>query len=384
MTPTTQDARWLERAVQLGRKGWGGVHPNPLVGCVLVKDGVAVAEGWHQEYGGPHAEVNALVGAGSAARGATAFVSLEPCDHHGQTPPCSEALIAAGVVRVVYGAADPGERSGGGRQRLAAHGLEVVGPCFDEARAQDENPAFFHRETRRGVYVALKLAVSEDGMIAAAPGQRTMITGADTAAEVQRLRAGFDAILVGSETALVDDPQLTVRGDLQPRVPPIRVVFDSNGRLSTDARLFSDDAPVIVVTSPAAPADWVASLRTRGAAVRVVAAGATGGVDISEALSALEAEGVTSILCEGGAGIATSLIRADRVQRFYLFTAPGKLGSTGVPAFRDGAYLARWLSAVQDGAPPEGWRLAESERFGNDTLHIWQRSTGRSAEIGND
>lgn len=374
--PVPGDVARLERAVELGRRGWGRVHPNPMVGCVLVKDGFVVAEGWHEEYGGPHAEMNALERAGASARGATAFVSLEPCDHHGQTPPCSEGLIAGGITRVVYGAADPGTRSGGGNRRLLAHGVEVIGPCFDGERAHDENPVFFHTTHGRGVYLALKLAVSRNGMIAAAPGERTQITGEEAAAEVHRLRAGFDAILIGAETALVDDPRLIVRGVVRPRVSPVRVVFDSRGRLRPDARLFSDPDPVIVVTSPAAPSEWCEALRSVGATLRVVVGQKEGGVDIEQALDVLHAEGIRSILCEGGATLATGLIEAERVQRFYLFQAPQSLEDVGVRAFLDRERTNRWLNAAQNAEAPRGWRLIESGTFGQDRLTVWSRFHG--------
>ena len=180
------DLRHLQRALEIGRRGWGRVHPNPTVGCVLVRDGEVVGEGWHSDLGGPHAEVHALREAGERARGATVYVSLEPCDHFGRTPPCSAALLDAGVARVVYGAADPGEVSSGGADRLRAGGVDVVGPVLDLRDARRENPAFFFNHERKATFVALKLAQTLDGRIAEAPGRRTAITGPEARREARR------------------------------------------------------------------------------------------------------------------------------------------------------------------------------------------------------
>ena len=177
-----------------------------------------MGEGWHEEYGGPHAEVNAIRSAGDAARGATAYVSLEPCSHHGQTPPCSESLLKAGVARVVFGASEPGDETGGGGELMEQAGVEVVGPATDVRTFHEVDPAFFYTTRYQRPYLALKLAVSLDGRIAARAGERTPLTGDDANREVHRLRSGFDAVLVGGETARVDDPLLTVRYGLDPRI----------------------------------------------------------------------------------------------------------------------------------------------------------------------
>ena len=176
-SPVDSEREWLARAATLARRGWGRVRPNPMVGCVLVKDGVMVGEGWHEEFGGPHAEVNALRVAGEGARDATAYVTLEPCNHYGKTPPCTDALLDAGVSRVVFGAPDPGAEAAGSRRRLSNAGVEVSGPSSDPALGRDVGPAFFHTTDHGRTYLAVKLAVSRDGRIAAGVGERTALTG---------------------------------------------------------------------------------------------------------------------------------------------------------------------------------------------------------------
>lgn len=357
------DRRHLERAVGLGTRGWGGVQPNPLVGCVLVRDGTVVGEGWHELFGGPHAEVRALEAAGEAARGATAYVSLEPCPHEGKTPPCTRALVEAGVARVVYGAADPGAASAGGGDRLREAGLEVVGPVFDDDRAWRENPAFHHVSRHGTPFVAVKLAVSLDGGIAAAPGLRTTLTGPEAQDEVHRLRAGFDAVLVGGETAWVDDPRLTVRRPVPMRRPPVRIVLDGSGRLSPGAALFEDaDAPVRVYFREGRDAPGLAET---GATVVAVPAGPGGeGVALDAVLRDAWDAGLRSILCEGGGRVAAAFLGSGLAPRLYLFLAPRVLGPDAVPAFPG-------LDATDAAS---GWTPAgEPRRFGDDTLVVLDR-----------
>jgi len=212
---TADDRRYMRRALELAEAGWGHVHPNPLVGAVVVRDGVVVGEGYHTAFGAPHAEVEALRAAGERARGSTVYVTLEPCAHHGKTPPCTDALLTAGAARVVYAAEDPGQDAGGGGAVLAARGVDVSAGV-ERAAARRQNAAFFHALERRRCYVALKYGMSLDGRLARGAGQRTVVTGPESHAQVHRLRAGFDAIMVGGETARVDDPLLTARGDIEP------------------------------------------------------------------------------------------------------------------------------------------------------------------------
>ncbi len=357
-----EDLGFLERSVELGRRGWGRVSPNPMVGCVVVRKGEVVGEGWHRELGGPHAEVHALAEAGERARGATAYTSLEPCAHMGRTPPCTGALLDAGVARVVFGAADPGAGAGGAAV-LRAGGIRVDGPVFSSARAASCNPAFFHVARNASPYVALKLALSLDGRISRA-GEQTGLTGPPAREHVHYLRAGFDAIMVGANTMKIDDPRLTARGQPEPRRPPDRIVLDSRARMAPEARLLREDGGgrVRIFTDADAPPDRVRPLEERGASVHAVPR-AAGGLELGAVLGTCYREGLTSLLCEGGGVLASSLLREGRVQRLYLFLAPLTLGHGSVPAF-PGLDDSAW----------EGWRPAGSPAaFGRDLLWVLDR-----------
>lgn len=365
--PTEDDLRHLERARSLAAGGWGHVHPNPMVGCVLVRDGKVVGEGFHDRFGGAHAEIVALEAALGEAEGATAYVSLEPCNHHGKTPPCSEALLQAGIARVVYGAADPGRRSGGGGDRLRSAGLEVVGPVWSEGEARADNPAFFHTQLHGTPYVALKLAMSLDARIAAAPGRRTRITGEAAEREVHRLRSGFDAVLVGAGTLRADDPRLTVRLAPAGERPLRRVVLDSGASTPSDAAVFGEvgaEAPVHLFTREAVAEAEIERLEERGAHVHPVGEGPHG-LDLGAVWSVLWDIGVRSIFCEGGRRVADRLLREDRVQRLHLFVAPVTLGAEGLPAFGDDADSLDWSAFEPVGLP----RL-----FGRDALLTYDRT----------
>ena len=379
------DRNFLDRSVRLGRRGWGRVSPNPMVGCVLVRDGEVVGEGWHQELGGPHAEVHALAEAGERARGATAYTSLEPCAHTGRTPPCTRALVDAGIARVVFGAADPGAGAGGAAV-LRAAGVRVDGPAFSTVRAASHNPAFFHVARTGRPYVALKLALSLDGCISHA-GEQTGLTGSPAREHVHYLRAGFDAIMVGANTMKIDDPRLTARGRPTPRRPPDRIVLDSRARTSPAARLLASDGSgrVRIFTGRDAPADRVRALRQQGATVHVVPHAAAdgapipaarprrrardaathpaGGLDLDAVLDVCHREGLASLLCEGGGVLASSLLRGGHVQRLHLFLAPRTLGPGSVPAF-PGLDASAW----------EGWWPARPPAaFGRDLLWVLDR-----------
>ncbi len=357
-TPT--DEAHLLRAVELAERGWGRVHPNPMVGCVLVRDGEVVGEGWHREFGGPHAEVEALTAAGDAARGATAYLSLEPCHHQGKTGPCTRALLEAGVSRVIYGARDPGPESGGGGEWLRDAGVEVVGPLHSAREARRLNPAFFHRETHRP-WVTLKLALSLDGKIAAAPGVRTRLSGAASERALHRLRAGYDGILVGARTAKVDDPLLTVRGEISPRTPPVRIVLDARGTLDPGARLFTEGgSPVWIITGPHPDEGWASRLRERGAHLISTPLTAEGRVEPAAVLREFRAREVRSLLCEGGGVLGSALLEAGVVDRLILVQAPVFLGEGGVPAF---PHLKGTLS-------PTGWKPTEPPRQEGDDSWI--------------
>jgi diaminohydroxyphosphoribosylaminopyrimidine deaminase / 5-amino-6-(5-phosphoribosylamino)uracil reductase len=344
-SPSSEDLAYLDHARVLARKGWGGVHPNPLVGCVLVRDGHVVGEGFHERFGGPHAEIVALEHALGAAEGATAYVSLEPCDHQGKTPPCSRALLRAGIRRMVYGAADPSTEAGGGAETLRQAGVEVVGPVWSETEARAENPAFFHTVRHGTPFITLKLAMSLDARIAAAPGRRTRITGPEADREVHRLRSGFDAIMIGAGTARADDPRLTVR--LAPRGdrPLRRIVLDPAASLPSDAALFDEAdaaAPVHVFTRDDVDEAGIERLEGRGAHVHPVRSDAEGRLDLDHVGAVLWEIGVRSIFCEGGRRLADRLLLEDRVQRLLLFVAPITLGARGVPAFADDTSRLDW------------------------------------------
>lgn len=362
---TAQEAAHLERAVELGRRGWGQVHPNPLVGCVIVNDGETVGEGYHALFGGPHAEIAALEQAKLRAEGATAYVSLEPCRHHGKTPPCADALLDAGIRRVVFGARDPGIESGGGAEVLRAGGAEVVGPVFSERRGRAENPAFFHTARHETPFVALKLAMSLDGRIAARPGERTRVTGDEAQRESHRLRAGFDAVMVGSGTVRADDPRLTPRLAGPGRRMPRRIVLDAAGSVPSDAAIFEDreEAPVHVFVSSDVSEAAMERLEGAGAHVHPVRASGAG-LDLLEVLDVCWELGIRSILCEGGARLAGSLLREGLAQRLYLFVAPVTFGIAGVAAFLDDAGSLSW----EDFEP-----ALEPRLFGRDTLIVLDR-----------
>lgn len=358
------DRHYLEKAVALAWGGWGRAHPNPMVGAVVVRDGEVVGEGYHAEYGGPHAEVVALEAAGERARGATVYISLEPCAHHGKTAPCTDALIRAGASRVVFGAGDPTAEAGGGAERLRAAGVEVTGGLA-EAEVRRQNAGFFYNAERRATFVAAKLAVTLDLKLARAPGRRTQITGVEAAAEVQWLRAGFDAIMVGAETALVDDPLLTVRGDVAPRRSPARIVLDRRLRLPPSAAMLREgEGPVLVVCGEDAPPAARAALEAAGAEVIPVASGSEG-LALDAVLAELWARQICSVLCEGGGRLASALLRGGHAQRLYLFVAPRVFGPDAVAAF-----VGEW----PDGALV-AWAASEARRLGPDALIVFDRGT---------
>lgn len=362
------DREWMRRALALAPRGWGRTAPNPMVGCVIVRDGEVVGEGWHTEYGRPHAEVEALARAGDLAHGATAYVTLEPCAHFGKTPPCTQALAAAGITRVVYAAADPNPKAAGGGTVLRELGIEAVGPV-DEPGSRDVDPVFFHRHSvvgERRPFVALKLALSLDAKIADRDRHSVWITGEEARAEVHRLRAGFDAVAVGIGTALADDPQLTARGGIIPRIPPARVVFDRALRLPVDSHLVrtARAIPVLAVAGEDASTEAQRALEEAGVRVLRTAPG------LERALESLREAGIRSMFVEGGAAIASALLREGLVDRQYLFYAPVLLGPGALSPF------AALESPPIDAAPR--WRRVDTRVFGADTLVTLAREQGCS------
>jgi diaminohydroxyphosphoribosylaminopyrimidine deaminase/5-amino-6-(5-phosphoribosylamino)uracil reductase len=337
------------------------------VGCVLVKDGRVIGRGWTQPGGRPHAETEALRRAGATARGATAYVTLEPCSHHGRTPPCCEALAEAGIARVVMAMRDPDPRvNGRGLAMLRGAGIAVEEGLL-EAEARALNAGFFRRIQAGMPVVTLKLASTLDGRIATATGESRWITGEAARREVHALRARHDAILVGSGTVLADDPDLTCRLPGMERVPMLRVVADARLRTPPSARLVQSAsvAPVLVVTAPGHPPAAQAPFIAAGADIITAPAHVAGGLDLPSLLRALGRRGVTRVLAEGGAGLAAALLRQGLVDRLVWFHAPAVMGGDGHPAL-EGLRLAA-LSAM-----PRFRRVA-LRALGDDMLSEFER-----------
>ncbi len=318
----------MRRALALAERGAGQVAPNPKVGAVLVRGGVLVGEGWHSRFGASHAEVMALHAAGDLARGATAYVSLEPCAHHGKTPPCADALVAAGVARVVCAARDPNPVAAGGVERLRAAGVAVTVGVLEAEAVAANAPFHFAARGEARPFVTLKLALSLDGGLVDASRQRGWLTGPQAQQAVHALRAEADAVGVGIGTALADDPALTVRLAPAPRVPPLRVVFDRQGRLPRDGRLVrtAHDVPVLVVMAPGGDGRARQALESRG--VGVVEADS-----LAHALRVLRGRGIRHLLLEGGAGMATAAMAAGVVDHLITLQAPVILGRDLLPPF---------------------------------------------------
>ncbi|ETX27366.1 5-amino-6-(5-phosphoribosylamino)uracil reductase [Roseivivax isoporae LMG 25204] len=355
----------MAHALRLGRRGAGRTWPNPAVGCVIVRDGHVVGRGWTQPGGRPHAEALALERAGAAARGATAYVSLEPCAHHGRTPPCADALIAAGIARVVAPMQDTDARvSGRGFARLRAAGLEVVTGIGADEAARDHAGFFMRIETGRP-RVTLKLATSFDGRIATATGESRWITGPAARAVVHGLRASHDAVMVGAGTARADDPDLTVRGR-GAVMQPVRIVASRlldvplMGRLARTAR----DVPVWMVHGPEAHPETRRAWEGLGA--RLIPCPLQGRqLDPAALLAALGGAGLTRVFCEGGGTLAATLLAADLVDELVGFTAGLAIGAEGQPAIG-----ALGLDRL-DAAPR--FRLVDTRPAGGDVLHRWVR-----------
>lgn len=317
----------MARALRLAARGLFTTQPNPRVGCVIACGEDVLGEGWHIRAGGPHAEVHALRAAGEAARGATAYVTLEPCGLHGRTPPCADALIEAGVARVVIACEDAFQREGGAVERMRAAGIDVLSGLMRE-EARELNLGFFSRVERGRPFLRLKLAASLDGRIALASGASKWITGEAARADVQRWRARSSAILTGSGTALVDDPRLTVRLADTECVPPLRVLLDRALRLPRSANLLADGAaPTLVFHADriAAPADCAPLVAHVGVAE------CERGLDLDAVLAELARRGVNELLVECGPRLAGALLRGGFVDELLLYQAPMLLGGDAQP-----------------------------------------------------
>jgi diaminohydroxyphosphoribosylaminopyrimidine deaminase/5-amino-6-(5-phosphoribosylamino)uracil reductase len=365
------DRRFMAAALRLGRRSLGATAPNPAVGAIVVRTEngrpVVVGRGWTAEGGRPHAETEALAEAGELARGATLYVTLEPCVHHGGTPPCSDAIIAAGIARVVMAMEDPDPRvAGGGRSALERAGIAVTAGVL-EAEARRDHAGHVSRVTRSRPHVMLKLAVSADGMIGRREGERMMITGPPALTAVQAMRAESDAVAIGIGTVLVDDPRLTVRLPGLERRSPLRVIFDASARLPLGSKLVSTarEVPVVDVVGPGVPAERRVALSEAG--VRLIEVGdGPGGVDLEQAMRRLGEEGVTRLLVEGGSRVASSLVAADLVDEVIIFRAPVVVGADGVRALDGYA-----LSAIE--RSPR-YRQIDAAIVGDDQMRRYVRA----------
>jgi diaminohydroxyphosphoribosylaminopyrimidine deaminase/5-amino-6-(5-phosphoribosylamino)uracil reductase len=370
-----RDDELMGRAIALARSARRHTAPKPAVGCVIVRDGEIVGEGATEPSPrGAHAEVVALRAAGDRARGATLYSTLEPCDHHGTTPPCTSAVIDAGIVRVVAAVDDPDERvAGRGFARLRGAGIDVVTGVGEAEATRDLAPYLHHRRTGRA-FVSAKIASTLDGRVAAADGSSRWITSDAARADAHELRADAQAIVVGAGTALADRPALTVRGvAMPPARPPLRVLLDAHGRVPAEGPLFDTAlAPTLVITTDQAKPDAVDAWRSAGAKVETVAPGARGvGVDLDAALALLGSQGVLHALVEGGGTLLGAFVAGGYARRLVAYVAPALLGTSGVPAF---AFPG---PATIDGALR--FDLIDVTRFGPDVRLEYEMPAGWDA-----
>ena len=359
MSQQATDERWMRAALALARRGLGRTWPNPAVGAVVVRDGRCVGQGWTQPGGRPHAETEALSMAGAAAAGATVYVSLEPCSHHGRTPPCTDALTAAGVARVVVACGDPDPRvSGRGFAALQKAGIAVTEGVL-RAEAERLNLGFLKRHRLGLPLVTLKVATTLDGRIATANGESQWITGPAARNYGHLLRATHDAIMVGRRTVEADNPSLTCRLPGMADRSPVRVFLDTNGVISGDLHLLAGGGPPVWrIAAESAPP--LANVETIPAKL-----GADGRLDLDQALRALAARGISRLLVEGGGTLAAGLIRIGSVDRIEWARAGSLIGGDGLPAIGP--------LGVQRIADMQSFSLAESRVLGDDILSIYER-----------
>ncbi len=362
MSFTADDHAHMARALQLAARGLYTTSPNPRVGCVIVKDGKIIGEGWHQKAGEPHAEIHALMQAGMASQGAAVYVSLEPCAHHGRTPPCADALIGAGVARVVAAAEDPNPRvSGQGLARIKAAGIEVRSGLM-EAQARELNEGFFKRMVLGHPLVRIKTASSLDGKTALSSGESKWITGESARADVHRLRARSCAILTGIETVLADNPQMNVRGVETVR-QPMKVVVDSCLRTPADAAVLQGAKTLIACAAP--DAKKAAALEAAGAEILCLP-GADGKVDLNALLSRLAQKGVNELMTEAGPRLNGALIAAGLADEWVQYVAPCLLGAAARPLFElnEPASMQQRLN----------WKLVDQRMLGADLRLTWRKA----------
>ncbi|MFH0957887.1 MAG: bifunctional diaminohydroxyphosphoribosylaminopyrimidine deaminase/5-amino-6-(5-phosphoribosylamino)uracil reductase RibD [Pseudomonadota bacterium] len=353
--------RFMSRAIRMARKGLGRTSPNPMVGAVVVKNGKIVGEGFHRALGEPHAEVDAIRAAGAQTQGAELFVTLEPCNHYGRTPPCTQAIMAAGIKKVYYGIHDPNPSViGGGADFLRKSGIEVVGQVL-ENRCRALNEMYLTNVTFKRPFVYLKLAMSLDGRIATRTGHSQWITSEQSRMRVHRLRDRVTAVMVGIRTVLADNPFLTTRLNGREGRDPIRIVADSNLRTPLEANIFNQMSPagVIIATRSNPPSRLKARLEKKGC--RIIETTSVEKVDLRDLLTSLYQIGITSLLIEGGAGLAWGALEARIVDRCMFFYAPIIIGGKSAPSGVSGAGIDRLEQAP---------RLVDmrSSRIGPDIL----------------
>jgi diaminohydroxyphosphoribosylaminopyrimidine deaminase / 5-amino-6-(5-phosphoribosylamino)uracil reductase len=336
MNNSVNDAYWMSQALRLAARGFYTTRPNPRVGCVIVKDNQLIAEGWHYRAGEGHAEVNALHAAGDKSRNATAYVTLEPCSHTGKTGPCANALISAGIARVVYAMQDPNPLvAGRGLKILRDAGIEVDGPIL-ESSARELNPGFIKRMEKKIPYVRCKLAMSLDGRTAMPDGKSQWITGPDARSDVQRLRAQSGAIISGADTIILDNASLTLReSELHLEnakdivaLPPLRVLLDSRQRVTPDAQFFKIQSPILLVHALDQPVnqypDWVEVISLSGVDQKI---------DLQKLMRLLAERQINDVLIESGATLAGSFLSAGLIDELIIYMAPKLMGNLARPLF---------------------------------------------------
>ncbi|MEX2356388.1 MAG: bifunctional diaminohydroxyphosphoribosylaminopyrimidine deaminase/5-amino-6-(5-phosphoribosylamino)uracil reductase RibD [Thermaerobacterales bacterium] len=360
-TGAVSDARWMRRALALAARGRGRTHPNPMVGCVIVKNGAVIGEGFHPRAGESHAEIRAILDAGGepAVQGATVYVTLEPCCHHGRTPPCTDALLRSHPARVVIAMADPFPAvAGGGIALLRQAGITTeVGLLEQEARLLNEAWLLYVRKHRP--FVAIKFAMTLDGKIAAADGSSFWITETAARERAHRLRDHYDAVLVGVGTVLTDNPRLTCR--IAGGRDPLRVILDSRARTPPDARVLADRS-VLIAVSADAPAERCQLLAAAGGRI-VTLAQDDGGISLSPLLQRLKERGITSLLVEGGAAVHASFLHAGLVDKIYSFIAPKFLGGPSAPGPTGDLGITNIRQALS-------YQFDHAETVGHDVLLI--------------
>lgn len=355
-----EDAAYMRRCLELASRGAGFVSPNPMVGSVIVHDGQVIGEGWHQEYGQAHAEVNAIASVydESLLEHSTLYVNLEPCSHFGKTPPCADLIVEKRIPRVVVGCMDPHKKvSGNGIARLRQAGVEVTVGVLD-VESERLNEAFMTAHRKGRPFVALKTAQTLDGRIATSLGASKWITSIESRTEVHRLRSFYDAVMCGSSTAIADNAELTVRHSSGRQ--PLRVLLDSRLQVQNEARIFNSEAKTVVFTLRQESEQCrIDQLQARGVEVIQVDE-SVGGLDLIRVFAELHRRQVISVMVEGGCRLSTTLIRAGLVDKFYLFIAPKLFGGDGLPSF-----------GTLDVVHPEfvqKLRFGGVERFGDDVL----------------